>query len=335
MSNQLGRREMIAHTGVALGTGVAAMTAMAVAAEPAQATRLESRTQAAALRGEPEPFRYSFNTSTIRGQKRPLVEEIEIAAEAGYHAIEPWMSEIDQYAKEGGSLRDLGARIRDRGLTVESAIGFFEWIVDDDARRAKGLEQAKRDMDTLAQIGGKRVAAPPWGAHEKAKLEKPVNLLAAAERYHALLEIGRNAGVVPQIEVWGFSATLNRLGEAVLAAVESGHEDACVLADVYHLHKGGSPHTGLKLLRGATMHVFHMNDYPANPPRETIVDADRVYPGDGVAPLPALLRDLREIGFRGYLSLELFNKTYYQQDALAVARTGLEKMRAAVQKSRE
>jgi sugar phosphate isomerase/epimerase len=78
------------------------------------------------------------------------------------------------------------------------------------------------------------------------------------------------------------------------------------------------------------MHCFHLNDYPATPPRETIRDADRVYPGDGVAPLPAMLKSLLATGFRGFLSLELFNPTYWQQDALTVARTGLEKMRAAV-----
>ena len=41
-----------------------------------------------------------------------------------------------------------------------------------------------------------------------------------------------------------------------------------------------------------------------------IADADRVYPGDGVAPIKQILRDLRAIGFRGMLSLELFNREY-------------------------
>ena len=39
-------------------------------------------------------FHYCFNTSTIRGQKLSLVEEIDIAAKAGYQAIEPWINEI-------------------------------------------------------------------------------------------------------------------------------------------------------------------------------------------------------------------------------------------------
>jgi sugar phosphate isomerase/epimerase len=275
------------------------------------------------------PFRYCLNTSTIRGQKLSLVEELEIAAQAGYQGVEPWINEIDKYVEQGGSLRELGQRIHDLGLTVENAIGFFDWIVDDAAQRARGLEEARRNMDLVAQLGGRYLAAPPMGATERTD----VNLLAAAERYRALLELGERMGVVPMVEVWGFSKTLNRLGEAALIAIESGHPQACILADVYHLYKGGSDPTGLKLLRGAALPLMHVNDYPAQPPRETIGDGDRVYPGDGIAPLTAILRDLREIGFHGALSLELFNETYWQQDALTVAKTGLEKIQAAVQKS--
>ena len=58
-----------------------------------------------------------------------------------------------------------------------------------------------------------------------------------------------------------------------------------------------------------------------------------MYPGDGVAPLGEIFRDLHAIGFRGHLSLELFNKSYYEQDALTVARTGLNKTREAVRKA--
>ncbi|HAH45505.1 MAG TPA: xylose isomerase, partial [Planctomycetaceae bacterium] len=76
--------------------------------------------------------------------------------------------------------------------------------------------------------------------------------------------------------------------------------------------------------------VFHVNDYPADPPRETINDSHRVYPGDGVAPLTDIFRMIFQAGFRGTLSLELFNRDYWQQDPLEVARIGLQKTKAAV-----
>jgi sugar phosphate isomerase/epimerase len=52
-----------------------------------------------------------------------------------------------------------------------------------------------------------------------------------------------------------------------------------------------------------------------------------------VAPLARILRDVHDTGFRGPLSLELFNQDYWARDALEVARTGLEKMQEAVERA--
>lgn len=313
---------MMAQAGIAL-SAAATSVAAATGAAPAPAT------DAAKVRDEAEPFRYCFNTSTIRGQNLGLVQEIDIVARAGYRGIEPWIREIDQYVKDGGSLADLAKRIRDAGLVVESVIGFFDWIVDDEARRAKALEEAKRNMEIAAAIGGRRLAAPPAGATDVAGLD----LAAAARRYGELLALGNRMGVVPQVEVWGFSKTIGTLGEAALVAINCGQPGACILPDVYHLYKGGSDIGGLKLLSGSAIQVFHFNDYPAQPPRSEINDAARVYPGDGIAPLGDILRSLHDIGFRGALSLELFNREYWTHDPLLVARTGLEKMQASVRKA--
>jgi len=311
----LSRRQLLVGTGAAIVTAGGVPRA-AIAAKKADKTN-HNRTA---------PFSYCFNTSTIRGQELSLDEEVEIAAKASYDAIEPWVSKIHEYAKGGGSLGEMRRRIADHGLTVESAISFFRWIVDDDAERAKGLEQAKRDMDVLAQIGGKRIAAPPAGATRTEGLD----LMKAAERYRVLLELGDSMGVVPQVEVWGSSKNLHRLGQSMFVVVESGHPKACLLPDVFHIYKGGSDFNGLKLLSARAIAVFHLNDYPAEPPRETIRDRDRIYPGDGIAPLTQILCDLHANNSRAVLSLELFNPTLWKQDPLTVAKTGLVKMKAAV-----
>jgi 2-keto-myo-inositol isomerase len=278
-----------------------------------------------------EPFGYCLNTSTIRGAALPIGRELEIAAEAGYQAVEPWIEEIERYEELGGTLADLRKRIEDLGLHVAGAVGFAEWIVEDEARRASGLERMKRDMDRVAAIGGRFIAAPPIGAHEKGQ-PKPT-LEQAAERYAVILDLGTRTGVTPILELWGFSQTLSRLGEVLFVATEAAHPDACLLLDSYHLHKGGSDFGGLRMLNGDVLPVFHINDYPADPPRERIDDADRVYPGDGVAPLGDLIRTLDAIGFRGYLSVELFNIEYWRQPAEDVARRALEKTAAVVREA--
>jgi sugar phosphate isomerase/epimerase len=310
MTPQLSRREWLTHLPAA-----AALTGTLAAAPAAEKTT--------------DPFVYCLNTSTISRQKKSLMEEVEIAAKAGYGAIEPWARELDAHISQGGKLKDVAKQLRDAGIIVADVIAFFEWVVDDEERRKKGLEEAKRVMDLAQQIGSVRVAAPPVGATEQVGLD----LRRAAERYRPLLEIGDKIGVVPQVELWGFSKTLGRLSEAAFVAVEAGHPKACVLTDVFHLYKGGSGFTSLKLLSPAALQMMHLNDYPADPPRPAIRDAARVYPGDGVAPLKEMLRELRAQGCHPVLSLELFNENYWRQDALEVARTGLEKMRAVVKAS--
>lgn len=315
----MNRREFVAATAVA--TVAAGLTSPAAGSPAATAADAHSLT-----RKQRKP-RYCLNMSTIRGQGLTLPEQVRISAEAGYDAIEPWMRDLYQFVEQGGRLSDLKKQLDDAGLTVESAIGFAQWIVDDPAARQAGLEEARRDMDLLRQIGGKRIAAPPIGAQSAAGPPLPT----IAERYRDLLEVGRQQGVVPQLELWGFSKTLSRLSELAYVAVGAEHPDACVLPDFYHIYKGGSEFAGLGMLAATRMHVFHINDYPADPPRDAIQDAHRVFPGDGVCPLEETIAMLLRGGFEGFFSLELFNPEYWKRDALEVAREGLAKSKAVVE----
>jgi 2-keto-myo-inositol isomerase len=317
--NALSRREVLARTGLIVGAAFASPVRAADNA-PGQPSASPS-----------EPFRFSLNMATIRGQKLGIVKEVEIAAQAGYSAIEPWVESVAEYAKNGGSLSDLKKRIADLGLTVEGAIGFAEWIVDDDEKRAKGMERAKNEMELIARIGGKRIAAPPAGANNTPGLDP----IKAAERYRALLEAGDQIGIVPELELWGFSQNLHRLSECAMVAIQTGHPKACILADVFHLYKGGSDYHGWALLSPNAVQVLHMNDYPAEPPRDKINDSFRVYPGDGVAPLVDILRTLRATGGQKVLSLELFSRKFWEQDPREVAKAGLGKMKAVAQRALE
>ena len=313
MTSELSRRDLLA-TGAALVVAPASI----FISQPARAAGTAGSEKAAGV------FPISLNTSTLRGYKLPLAEVIDIAAKAGYDGIEPWPDEIDRHLEAGGTLKDIDRRLKDHGLRVTGAIAFFHWMVDDASERAKALEEARKRLAQLREIRASHVAAPPAGNVEK------VDLLAAAERYRALLEAAEEFGVIPAVEVWGFAKNGYRLGQCVLIAMEARHPKACVLPDVYHLYKGGSGLGGVRFLAGSLIAGFHLNDYPADPPRETIRDADRVYPGDGIAPLGGLFRDLKAIDYRGALSIELFNPNYWKGEPLEVAKTALEKTRAVM-----
>jgi sugar phosphate isomerase/epimerase len=96
------------------------------------------------------------------------------------------------------------------------------------------------------------------------------------------------------------------------------------------MFRGGSGFDCLKILNGNMIEIFHMNDYVDTILREEQNDADRVYPGDGVAPMKEIFTDLQKMGGIKVLSLVLFNPEYWKEDPLLVAKTGISKMRSLV-----
>lgn len=267
-------------------------------------------------------FRFCLNTSTISGQKPNLNKQIEIAAEAGYEGIEVWVRDVQAALAEGTSLDTLKSFINDLGIRVESAIGFAPWMTGGEA----GFRQMEEEMNMLAGIGCLRIAAPPAGVSG----DQPLDLFMVGEKYAQLLELGRKTGVMPQLEFWGSSPSLWHLGQVLMIAAVSDDPEARILPDIYHLFRGGSNFNALKMLSASLIEIFHMNDYPADIPREEQNDADRVYPGDGAAPMKQILTDLKNMGGEKVLSLELFNRNYWKEDSLKIAKTGLSKMKQAV-----
>jgi sugar phosphate isomerase/epimerase len=278
-----------------------------------------SAAQAAPRAPNPE---LSLNMSTIMGQKLGFIRELEVCSQAGFRSCEIWMPTLEAYLKSGGTIADARKRLSDLGLRIQNAIGFAQWIVDDNTVRSAGVEQLKREMDLLVQLGCTRTAAPPMGATK----EPGLDLRRAAERYRVILELGVTMGVTPQLEMWGHSKNLNRVADVLFVASEAGHSSARLLLDVFHIYKGGSSVDCLHTVGQDAVEIFHVNDYMTSLVPDQITDADRIYVGDGEAPIKKILDLLKP----EVISLELFNKELYKQDALLVARNGYQKMKALI-----
>jgi 2-keto-myo-inositol isomerase len=127
--NTLSRRSLLKASGIAAGASAFSLTSPAA---------IKKNTY------KPE---LSLNMSTIMGQKLGYIREIEIAAAAGFRSCEIWIPTLDAYLKSGGSLKEARKRADDLGMKIQNAIGFAQWIVDDEKVRAQGIEQMKREMD--------------------------------------------------------------------------------------------------------------------------------------------------------------------------------------------
>ncbi|HEO71891.1 MAG TPA: sugar phosphate isomerase/epimerase [Candidatus Hydrogenedentes bacterium] len=272
------------------------------------------------------PWPLCLNTSTIR--PTPFLEKINIAAEIGYDAIEPWINELEEYEKSGGDLKELAKQIEDKGLFVPNIIGLWNCMPPTEEAFEKSLAVTRERMRRAAAVGSQHVAAIP--APDRADFDPKWG----AKLYKRLLDVGRqDYNIIVAFEFVGFLKGIHRLGQACAIALDADDRDACLIADTFHLFRGDSGFNGIRHLDGDFIADFHWNDVPAEPSREEQGDEHRIHPGDGILPLEALMRDLVAIGYKGPLSLEMFNRAHWEQDPREVAATGLRKMREQISRA--
>lgn len=266
-------------------------------------------------------FTYCLNTSTIR--PTPLLEKIKLAGEVGYRAIEPWNDEITAYLESGGTMAELRSALNDAGLSVVSVIALHGWVTTDGEEYRLAMDECRRRMDQAAALGSPYIVASPP--------REVVDPGRATERFGGLMRLGREAGVAPSMEFLGFADGIKTLASAWAIARDCGEPDATIVADVFHMMRGGGSLDDLLTVEGRRIANFHINDLPAEPDPLTQMDPDRVMVGDGIADLPRVIANLRAINYRGPISLELFNRKLWDENPREVIATGLSRIRSLVE----
>ncbi|MFC4598658.1 sugar phosphate isomerase/epimerase family protein [Cohnella hongkongensis] len=269
------------------------------------------------------PFRAALNASTLFPYELGIREQIRVAAEAGYDGIEIWVKDLQQYVADGGTAAELREEAAAEGIEIANAISFIPWADEDEDVRLRAAAQTDQELALLAELGCPSFAAPPFGNVAAATLDR------IAVRFGELAKQASGYGVTPIAEFWGRSPKLSRLSEAVYVAMQSRVPGAAILLDPFHMYTGGSDLADLDFLSGSRIGIVHANDYPELPPRETIGDEHRLFPGDGIAPSGEFARRLHRLGYQGFLSLELFLPDVGGSSPLELARHGLDKMKRA------
>jgi 2-keto-myo-inositol isomerase len=308
-----------------LQAGAAGLAAVAVTGSTAMAaTGAPTPTTAVAKEVKPmkDRWRISMNTATIRPAS--VEDKIKACAAAGFDCIELWQDDLAGWERSGKPLEDLAKRIKDSGMELADVIGFGTTMPPNEADRPKAIEDLKRRLAQAGKAGSKRIAVVPEPDQAN------VDLLWAAARYREILDVAKEFNVIPGLEFHGFKRGIHTLGQAAAIAIEADRPEACLIADTFHMYRGGSGFRGIALTSGALYGMFHINDLPKSPGQSQVNDGDRLYPGDGILPLAQIFKDLWKVGFRGPLSLEIFRQEEYRKPAADVAKTGMEKIRKVI-----
>jgi 2-keto-myo-inositol isomerase len=266
------------------------------------------------------PYLPCLNTSTIRPAS--LMDKIDAAAAAGFRAVELWNEDVFAYLERGGTLREVQERLASHGLTVPSMIAIMGFVGNDEPGRAERLGEARRRMEQARDLGAPFiVASPPMGRTDPAR---------CGDDYAELLALGREVGIRAAMEFLGFVEHVNSIAAAREIMERAGDPSATIVIDWFHMVRGDGRETmfqDLRALKAEQIAIVHLDDVPYSRPFPEMTDGHRVYPGDGDIPLEALFSVLAEVGYRGPVSLELFNEELWAHDPYQVAKRGYEKSR--------
>lgn len=266
-------------------------------------------------------FTLCLNTSTIKPQ--PILDKIRLTAAAGYAGVELWINDIYEYIGRGGEVRDIENAIADHGLIVPCMIAMRAWGEASELEYPLMLEEARRRMDLAARLKSPWIVCSPP--------REPCDIHQIARRYKDLLAIGREAGVKPTFEYISFFKSVNQLSQAWQVVQEADDEDATLILDAFHNFNSLSTMDDLRAIPVERISHYHIDDgHPTIPPGQQL-DPDRVMPGDGAVDLRTEISILREKGYDGTVSLELFNPQLWERDPLDVLKIGIERVRALVE----
>ena len=123
------------------------------------------------------------------------------------------------------------------------------------------------------------------------------------------------AAYVPDLP--GCITTGKSLEETERMIREANHPNVRPMLDFFHFWSGMSKFEDLDMLQPGELAHVHFQDI-LDTPREIIDNNGRVIPGDGKAPIVAILKKLAEKQYNGALSVELFLMELTQGDPFEV-----------------
>jgi 4-hydroxyphenylpyruvate dioxygenase len=136
-------------------------------------------------------------------------------------------------------------------------------------------------------------------------------------------------GINLALEFRGSAAFCTCLETALGLVAQCGEPNVGVNFDVFHYYTGPSKFDDLERLESQQLAFVQLSDL-AGVPRELAGDSDRVLPGDGDFHLEPIIRRFHEIGYEGWVSLELMNPILWKTKPSQLAELGITALRRAV-----
>ena len=282
-----------------------------------------------------ELSRLAFASNAFK--KNTLDEAVDAIAGIGYrgvelmadlhHAYPPVMDEPRRR-----QTRDRIARAGQAGLSVSNVNAFTlfadgdtyhpTWIEDEPAKRERRIRHTLACVELAGQFGAKTISLQPGGPLIGTTITRDLagerfaeglsRVLPAAKRHNVILAVEPEPGLFIEsaAEYLEFKNRYFKNEDFVRMNCDIGHL-FCV---------GDDPAGVIRRMPEQVAHV-HLEDIGANRVHQHLT------PGKGVIDFPAVFKALDEVGYRGWVTVELYP---YETTAAGVAKLAFDHLRPMV-----
>ncbi len=251
-----------------------------------------------------------YNQATTL-EKSDVETDLKYCEKYGYKFIEFQMAQLNKYLEKQDA-KKLKGMLDAKGIKTYSlnALEFFN------LKKGEEFDEVKSRFIRMCKIAESLqcVTIIVVPSPNKTKLSNTQIKEDALEALNVLADIGQKYNIRLAFEFLGFKDTsVNSFTQCYDIINAVNRDNVGLVLDCFHFYAGGSNPEELREADPEKIFVFHIND-SINLPLQKLQDSDRVWPGEGVIPLNKILGILKEIGFDGVATVELFNPEYWKWD---------------------
>lgn len=254
-----------------------------------------------------------FNTITA-GADKLLEDVIRECGRAGFDAVE---IDADMLASSltRMSLDALRLRLDEAHLAVASLMAFNLEVFDDPTG----------DLDQICQAAewARELNAPMLLTYCAADVPQDTSkeeaVRQAADR--VALYADTAAPISIALEPIGRRTLMSGPRDALEIARLSGRDNVGIMMDTFHYYLSRVQAEDILAIPRENLLIVHIND-AEDVPIDELNDDKRLHVGQGILPLEEDVHLWREIGYDGYVSIEIFRPEYWAQPVEKVVREG-------------
>ena len=260
---------------------------------------------------------FATNTVTFGGS---LADKLQATRQAGFAGIEIWAEDVENFP---GGPREAAKLIKDSGLDIYDLQVLRDFEAQAEARRSAARAQAEHYFDLMQTVGATTLLT--CAAVREDSLDDPQR---AADDLAELGDLAHRRGLRIGFEALAWSRWTNTIDAAWRLVRAANRANVGLVVDTFHILALATPIERVAEIPMDRVALVQIADAYMVPGLATIETArhHRVFPSEGDLAVADLVRVLREAGYTGRYSHEIFNDGYRAQPPNVVARRAMQSL---------